>query len=854
MNYNQKNMKTKIAVCALVALLSVSVPPNNQSARAQVKAPADALGGDIITITSGVAVNGVSRGGRVPFAPDVVQNLVVRGEWRGAKAGDRVAVLSGTAAPRAWEAIKADADGWFTGNTLSGGGYLYATVDAPEERTCLLEATGDSMVYVNGEPRAGDPYLYGSLRLPVRLRKGANTFLFATGRGRLRARLLPIAAPVQWNTDDATLPDLRAGETKPLLLAVPLINATDRTLTGLTVQARIGNGATVETVLPALPPMTVRKVGFRAAPPATLTGETATVQISVAAPPGANIPDANATLTLRIRKPGETYKETFQSGIDDSVQYFAVNPARAPSPANALVLSLHGARVEATGQADAYAPKDWATLIAPTNRRPFGFDWEDWGRLDALEVWARARAEFPHDPARVFLTGHSMGGHGTWSLGSLFPDQFAVIGPSAGWISFATYAGSPSPQTPAPDALTSLVNRAANQHDTLAWDTNLLQERIYLIHGDADDNVPVMEARRMRARLAAMHHPAVEWHEEKGAGHWWDDPKTPGAECVDWRPLWARFETERLKPGEWNDMDFITVNPAISASDRWVRIEQQERSLLPSRVRLAWNRGDGSVTGTTQNVAALTILGARAPGDTPLRFAVIDDQRVELSGPRARGDRTLRRDSAGKWRIMAKPIATEEKTPERGGPFKQAFQNRFILVYGTGGSAAENRASYGRARFDAEAFLYRGNASPELIADRDYDVSAMRDRSVIVYGNADTNRLWNTLLKNSPVQVRRGKVRFGNREATGENLACVFLRPKPGSRVASVGVVGATGAEGARLTERLSYFTSGAAFPDWVIADTSVLTNARQGVVAAGYFGNDWRLETGEFAGRSPGR
>jgi S-formylglutathione hydrolase FrmB len=33
-----------------------------------------------------------------------------------------------------------------------------------------------------------------------------------------------------------------------------------------------------------------------------------------------------------------------------------------------------------------------------------------------------------------------MGGHGAWILGVQFPDLFAAIGPSAGWISFRTYA------------------------------------------------------------------------------------------------------------------------------------------------------------------------------------------------------------------------------------------------------------------------------------------------------------------------------------------------------------------------------------------------------------------------------
>src|SRR5205823_5794816 len=97
----------------------------------------------------------------------------------------------------------------------------------------------------------------------------------------------------------------------------------------------------------------------------------------------------SAKLMLRIRKPGQTYKRAFISGIDGSVQYYAVNPAvvsqqpaAGPSknPSSALFLTLHGAGVEAIGQADAYSPKSWGNIVAATNRRPYGFDWEDWGR------------------------------------------------------------------------------------------------------------------------------------------------------------------------------------------------------------------------------------------------------------------------------------------------------------------------------------------------------------------------------------------------------------------------------------------------------------------------------------------
>ena len=844
---NVKYLLSSVASAAVLTLLTGSI--------GSAKAAPDT---ETMTLHNVVAIGGVARGGRVPFAEDAVQRLRVEGKWQTPEAGTTISLPDGST--RTWEAVTADAEGWYSGRALTGG-YVSATVESPTERTWLMEASGDSTAYINGEPRAGDPYSYGYLRLPIRLHKGTNTLLFSVGRGRLRVRFLPVTAPLLWNTDDATLPDLRNGGTanEPLWATLPLINTTEKTLTGLKVQTSVNGGRVVETMLPPLPPLTVVKVGFPLMPPAALTGEQARLHVALVGPEP-NLPTVEATVLLRVRSSDQTYKQTFRSAIDGSVQYFAVNPARKPSPDNALILSLHGASVEAMGQADAYSGKDWATLVAPTNRRPYGFDWEDWGRLDALEVFALAQKQFPHDPTRVFLTGHSMGGHGTWSIGSLFPDQFAVMGPSAGWISFATYTGgSPprpnSPAAPLPNAaVTELIGRAANQYDTLAWSTNLLQEWVYIIHGDADDNVPVTEARQMRTRLVAMNHPHVEWHEEKGAGHWWDDPTTPGAECVDWRPLFARFETERLHPDEWNAVNFTTVNPAVSGANRWIRVEQQEHALMPSSVNLVWNAGEGTIIGTTQNMVTLSVVVSRLPGAAPVRSLTLDGQTL-TTGESSRTAALLTfRKVAAKWQRL-RSVRAEEKTPERGGPFKMAFQNRFVLVYGTVGTTEENRGSVARARFDAESFLYRGNGSPQVMADRDYDPQAFRDQNVILYGNADTNRLWNRLLSQSPIQVRRGRIQVKNeRELQGANLACVFLRPKPGSETASVGVVAGTGAEGFRLTECLPYFTSGAGFPDWAIVDSGVLANRRQGVVAAGYFGNDWSISAGESAWRDTAR
>ncbi|MCA9289450.1 MAG: hypothetical protein KDA05_12735, partial [Phycisphaerales bacterium] len=85
----------------------------------------------------------------------------------------------------------------------------------------------------------------------------------------------------------------------------------------------------------------------------------------------------------------------------------------------------------------------------------------------------------------------------------------------------------------------------------------------------------------------------------------------------------------------------------------------------------------------------------------------------------------------------------------------------------------------------------------------------------------------------------------GGREVAGGDLACLFLRPRPGSGVASVGVVAGTGAAGLRLAEQLPYFVSGAHYPDWTIIDSSMLMDSgggRAGVVGCGFFAEDWSV------------
>jgi len=763
-----------------------------------------------LDITSVLAISPVGKGGRVPFPIDPIQALLVNGAWQIPKEDDTVVAADGKT--KQWKTVQAGKDGFFSGEQFEGG-YSYCTVHSDIDRIMLLRSVGDSMVYVNGEPRMGDPYGYGYVALPIKMHQGDNSLLFANGRGQLKVQLETPRAALMLSDQDATLPDLRKGA-HDQLGSVVVLNCTEQTAHGYQISSAIGaGGLRISKRLPDIPPLSEAKIPIEVE---SFGGEEQdqTLFVSVRKQDQHD----ETTFHLRYRNPNQTRKETYRSAVDGSVQYYAIVPPPQPKPGLALILSLHGASVEATGQADAYSPKDWAWIVCATNRRPFGFDWEDWGRQDGMDVLGIAQKEFQTDPLRTYVTGHSMGGHGTWQFGAIYPHHFAAIGVSAGWCSFFSYVGVP--RLTDPTAIENIFQRANGTSATLDMKNNFKSEGVYILHGDADDNVPVSEARAMRDVLSPFQHD-LAYHEQKGAGHWWDGPAAPGADCLEWPDMMEFLKLHKLASPP--SLDFTTCDLAVNNNDVGVTVLEQMHPLAPSRIII------DQETITTSNISRF-----RLSPELNRKGLVIDGEPVRRSrsGIFARtGTRWFPSSNGGLTQV---------------GPFKEVFNHDVVLVYGTRGTAEERRWAYDKARFDSEAFSYRGNASLPLISDAEYLSLGIHGRNVVLYGNADTNLAWRSLLGAAPIKVRNGYVSIGSATFQRSDLACLFCWRKQNQSFL-VGAVAGTGALGLRLTDRLPYFVSGVGYPDWTIDSAASLQKGFAGVLAAGFFGREGDLASGEY-------
>lgn len=796
------------------------------------QAEAFAIPSNFLVISAG------ARGGRTPVRTDPIEALLVNGAWKTPNEGDSL----GEDARVKWEKVPAGPNGTIRHPSLAGG-YALWKFDSDTIQTMVLEAQGHGMVYVNGEPRPGDPYGYGFLALPVGLKKGVNEILFFGGRGTIQAKLRKPKSTLEVGEADATLPDLVAQTESKQVGAVVIRNCTDKPLGGLVFKATVG-GESRTSPVPTIIAHSLFKAPFHFAHKSLPEGKT---------PLTWTLSQGEKTLakgefTLETKSPKATRKVTFISGIDGSTQYYGLVPSLSGQSDSrdrpGILLTLHGASVEGIGQAASYGPKTWAHIVAPTNRRPFGFDWEDWGRMDALEILELAQKEYKTDPRKTWLTGHSMGGHGTWHIGVTFADRFGAIGPSAGWISMFSYAGARRPEAKTPMA--KMLTRATNLSDTLGLVQNLKTKGTYILHGDQDDNVPVTQARAMRAKLGDFH-PDFTYYERPGAGHWW------GSECVDW-PSMMRFLSERPipEPNSITQVDFRTFHPGISPRMGFATIESQELWGELSEIQINADITKGKLQGTSRNVKKLTLTNPGWNRKEPWSIT-LDGQTIDLKDFKEKGKTTLEWKNK-KWTVPGpQDPNVVQKGPGIAGPIKEGFRKKMAYVIGTSGTPEETKANLAKARYDSEIFYYRGNGAIEIYTDKEWEKSpnSFKGRNLVLLGNADNNQAIKKLLPESPIKVQSGQIEWpGGKTVEGNDKAAIFIQPKKDDPDHSIVCLGATGPSGMRLLERLSIWVSGSSFPDFLILEPSTLKDGISGFIGAGYFGANWEWDPGQSATR----
>ena len=202
-------------------------------------------------------------------------------------------------------------------------------------------------------------------------------------------------------------------------------------------------------------------------------------------------------------------------GVDAEYALY-VPPSYSPEQPMAFILCLHGAGFTGEAYLDRWIPRLGEKYILACPSVTMGAWWTRYGEELVLKVLQEVQTRYHIDPDRIFLTGMSNGGIGTWIIGMHHADRFAGIAPMASGID---------------DVLFPFVE-------------NLVHTPVYVIHGAADQVMPVQLSRdlvkEMERRGISYQYQEHTWTHPHAGGHFF--PKQALPELMTW------FDAQQREP------------------------------------------------------------------------------------------------------------------------------------------------------------------------------------------------------------------------------------------------------------------------------------------------------------------
>lgn len=261
-----------------------------------------------------------------------------------------------------------------------------------------------------------------------------------------------------------------------------------------------------------------------------------------------------------------------------------------------LLVWLHGAGDSGANNIRSTTLRAMANSLGGILAVPTATSTCDWSASDACAALVhntvhKVKREYPIDDDRVYITGFSMGGRGSYTDGLTWPDIFAGVVPIAGSIG----------------ACHGTLDLATHYDYIYPHIENALQQRVRLITGLDDHEF-----------LVAQNEAAAQVFDELGYDFVWDDlagvghtfPQAEWTAAMTWVAEHVRdpYPSDLLYNMAWHASSWyenLFMNNTLKTNVYWARIEARGSNVEPARV-------EGSIDGqtmdlTTENIVQLSV-------------------------------------------------------------------------------------------------------------------------------------------------------------------------------------------------------------------------------------------------------
>lgn len=512
----------------------------------------------------------------------------------------------------------------------------------------------------------------------------------------------------------------------------------------------------------------------------------------------------------------------YESAADDSGQPFKIAiptdyDPKKPAPLMVYMHGYSGNHLEhATGIVS--HPGEFEISVLGRGR---GGAYRALSEADVLDVIRYVQAHWSIDADRIRLNGGSMGGGGTYRLGSRYPHLFASGRPTCGFLSFLPVG-------------------------------NLLTFPIYATHS-ADD--PVVSVLHDRGPLALLREQggAVIYDEANGYGHAVWNYKEGNERGAAWEKFQVRPASKSIRHIDYTALDGGTVR------GWWGEIAEWGAAAKPARFVLSVG-ANNTVYAQLTNIDALRLRVAEAPIDStaPLQVSVNGGVPLVFNSPLPEKVLILR--DGATWKIEKGAPATGPRLHTPGSASLLYNGEPLLIVYGTGGNESERSAMHAAAvaasKSPNPAWLddtgekgedgvpHSQNLYGKLNTKRDIEVTDadIARCHLVLIGTAEQNKVVQRLAEKLPVKFSNGNVICDDGvkfEGGHQQLGLVHFNPLAPDRL--IFWVASSEASSYAANSAIPALTSGRDLAGSICgADLMVLDAAEPTAVAMRSFDSHW--------------
>jgi len=441
------------------------------------------------------------------------------------------------------------------------------------------------------------------------------------------------------------------------------------------------------------------------------------------------------------------------------------------------------------------------------------------GDQDILRCIELAQQKFHVDENRVYLKGESMGGGGTWNVGTRHPELFAAIAPVFGGWDY--HVGTSE------EGIAKLSGPAlyrAEAGSSLSHADALLTTPVFVSHGDIDKSVDVSNSRYLVKTLQRWGYD-IQYHEYPGFGH-------EGIEYYDQLIPWFLEHKRNTSP------TIVRVRSADLkyASAHWLKVTQLDNpsSFVTAEAEVLINN---TIRLSTENVLEMELTPSAALIDSKKSVKVIWNVN-DIRDAKVINGKILVRDKNYQPALV-------HKTPSTAGMISDVATTPFAVVIGTiSKDPLMTKAINAKAQQFINYWKTWQKYEPRSMKDVDVSDADMKKYSLCVLGGPMENKVSKRIFERTPFQIADSTITIDGKLFQAKDAVLSAIYPNPYNSERYVNIVAATSGAGFYFydpsTGDLSSF-------DYTITDGkvpvySIGATSEKIRIATGFFDCNWKI------------